>query len=55
MITKVSTQPAGMLFIMRRWLDNALARWTERVDSTPMPTQHRMGSWERSLRDTPRE
>lgn len=55
MITRLSTQPAGILSIVRRWLEGAFARWTERVDSMPMPIHHRMGSWERSMRDTPRE
>lgn len=55
MNTRISTQPASLLPALRRWLDHVLARWTERIDSMPMPAHHRMGSWERSMRNTPRE
>ena len=55
MNTKVSTQPSGLLASLRHWFATAVARWYERIDSTPMPTHRRMGSWEASVRGKRRE
>lgn len=55
MTTRISTQPLKLLPSVRRWLAAAFARMAEYIDSRPMPSQHRMGSWEASIRGKPRE
>ena len=55
MNTRISPQPVSLLPSVRRWFAMAFARWTERIDSTAMPTHHRMGSWEASTRGKRRE
>ena len=55
MNTRISTQPANPLIFVRRWFAATLARWNERIDNAPMPSHHRMGSWEHITRKAPSE